>query len=132
MVSHGSHSPFLSFSGAGGLLIVGSRHVCSHPMVFPTETDDELIMIMTRVYTRVILMEGQVDEEVKFQRAQEAMDLAESFGPCRHVPHMWASAPRDVDGIEETGDGGELIGLPWGSVSPDAVHLSQRGVRAIF
>ena len=77
---------------------------------FPTETDDEfrdLIDFMDTVgfdYTSVFAysreegslaakMEGQVDEEVKLERAQEAMDLAESLGFAPRRP-MWASAPR--------------------------------------
>ena len=77
---------------------------------FPTETDDEfhdLIDFMDTVgfdYTSVFAysreegslaakMEGQVDEEVKLERAQEPW-----IWPSRSVlplpPHMWASAPR--------------------------------------
>ena len=78
---------------------------------FPTETDDEfrdLIDFMDTVgfdYTSVFAysreegslaakMEGQVDEEVKLERAQEAMDLAESLGFAATAA-MWASAPGD-------------------------------------
>ena len=97
---------------------------------FPTETDDEfrdLIDFMDTVgfdYTSVFAysqeegslaakMEGQVDEEVKLERAQEAMDLAESLGFAATAAHVGERAQVIVDGIEETEDGAELIGHAW-------------------
>lgn len=115
---------------------------------FPTETDDEfrdLIDFMDTVgfdYTSVFAysqeegslaakMEGQVDEEVKLERAQEAMDLAESLGFAATAAHVGERAQVIVDGIEETEDGAELIGHAWfqapdsdGAVHPDASEAS--------
>ena len=109
---------------------------------FPTETDDEfrdLIDFMDTVgfdYTSVFAysqeegslaakMEGQVDEEVKLERAQEAMDLAESLGFAATAAHVGERAQVIVDGIEETEDGAELIGHAWFQApdSDGAVHL---------
>ena len=109
---------------------------------FPTETDDEfrdLIDFMDTVgfdYTSVFAysqeegslaakMEGQVDEEVKLERAQEAMDLAESLGFAATAAHVGERAQVIVDGIEETEDGTELIGHAWFQApdSDGAVHL---------
>lgn len=109
---------------------------------FPTETDDEfrdLIDFMDTVgfdYTSVFAysqeegslaakMEGQVDEEVKLERAQEAMDLAESLGFASTAAHVGERAQVIVDGIEETEDGAELIGHAWFQApdSDGAVHL---------
>ena len=109
---------------------------------FPTETDDEfrdLIDFMDTVgfdYTSVFAysreegslaakMEGQVDEEVKLERAQEAMDLAESLGFAATAAHVGERAQVIVDGIEQTEDGAELIGHAWFQApdSDGAVHL---------
>ena len=109
---------------------------------FPTETDDEfrdLIDFMDTVgfdYTSVFAysreegslaakMEGQVDEEVKLERAQEAMDLAESLGFAATAAHVGERDQVIVDGIEETEDGAELIGHAWFQApdSDGAVHL---------
>ena len=109
---------------------------------FPTETDDEfrdLIDFMDTVgfdYTSVFAysqeegslaakMEGQVDEEVKLERAQEAIDLAESLGFAATAAHVGERAQVIVDGIEETEDGAELIGHAWFQApdSDGAVHL---------
>ena len=109
---------------------------------FPTETDDEfhdLIDFMDTVvfdYTSVFAysreegslaakMEGQVDEEVKLERAQEAMDLAESLGFAATAAHVGERAQVIVDGIEETEVGAELIGHAWFQApdSDGAVHL---------
>ena len=70
-------------------------------------------------------MEGQVDEEVKLERAQEAMDLAESLGFAATAAHVGERAQVIVDGIEETEDGAELIGHAWFQApdSDGAVHL---------
>lgn len=98
---------------------------------FPTETDDEfrdLIDFMDTVgfdYTSVFAysqeegslaakMEGQVDEEVKLERAQEAMDLAESLGFAATAAHVGERAQVIVDGIEETEDGGRADRPPLG------------------
>ena len=80
-------------------------------------------------------MEGQVDEEVKLERAQEAMDLAESLGFAATAAHVGERAQVIVDGIEETEDGAELIGHAWFQApdSDGAVHSGrQRGVRGRY
>lgn len=109
---------------------------------FPTETDEEFRELMDFVdsvgfdYTSVFAysreegslaakMDGQVDEDVKLERAQEAMDLAESLGFAATASHVGERAKVIVDGIEETEDGAELIGHAWFQApdSDGAVHL---------
>lgn len=109
---------------------------------FPTETDEEFRDLLDFVdtvgfdYTSVFAysreegslaakMEGQVDEDVKLERAQEAMDLAESLGFAATASHVGERAQVIVDGIEETDDGAELIGHAWFQApdSDGAVHL---------
>ena len=109
---------------------------------FPTETDEEFRELMDFVdavgfdYTSVFAysreegslaakMDGQVDEDVKLERAQEAMDLAESLGFAATASHVGERAQVIVDGIEETEDGAELIGHAWFQApdSDGAVHL---------
>lgn len=109
---------------------------------FPTETDEEfreLIDFMDAEgldYTSVFAysreegslaakMEGQVPEDVKLERAQEAMDLAESLGFAATASHVGERAQVIVDGIEETDEGAELIGHAWFQApdSDGAVHL---------
>ncbi len=109
---------------------------------FPTETDEEfeeLMEFMDRVgfdYTSVFAysreegsraaqMEGQVPEEIKLERAQQAMDLAESLGFAATAAHVGEVAEVIVDGIEEGENGPELIGHAWFQApdSDGAVHL---------
>ena len=109
---------------------------------FPTETDEEFRELMDFVdtvgfdYTSVFAysreegslaakMDGQIDEDVKLERAQEAMDLAESLGFAATASHVGERAQVIVDGIEETEDGAELIGHAWFQApdSDGAVHL---------
>ncbi len=109
---------------------------------FPTETEDEfrdLIDFMDTVgfdYTSVFAysqeegslaakMDGQIDEDVKIERAQEAMDLAESLGFAATASHVGERSRVIVDGIEQTDDGIELIGHAWFQApdSDGAVHL---------
>ena len=109
---------------------------------FPTETDEEfeeLMEFMDRVgfdYTSVFAysreegsraaqMEGQVPEEIKLERAQTAMDLAESLGFAATAAHVGEVAEVIVDGVEEGENGPELIGHAWFQApdSDGAVHL---------
>ncbi len=109
---------------------------------FPSETEEEfeeLLEFMDRVgfdYTSVFAysreegsraakMEEQVPEDVKLERAQQAMDLAESLGFAATAAHVGEVAEVIVDGIEETDDGPELIGHAWFQApdSDGAVHL---------
>ena len=112
---------------------------------FPTETDEEfeeLLGFMDRVgfdYTSVFAysredgtsaarMEGQIDEDVKIERAQAAQDLAESLGFAATAQHVGEIAEVIVDGIEDTEEGPELIGHAWFQApdSDGAVHLDAR------
>ena len=109
---------------------------------FPTETDEEfeeLMAFMDRVgfdYTSVFAysreegsraaqMEGQVPEEIKLERAQTAMDLAESLGFAATAAHVGEVAEVIVDGVEDGENGPELIGHAWFQApdSDGAVHL---------
>ena len=109
---------------------------------FPTETDEEfeeLMEFMDRVgfdYTSVFAysreegsraaqMEGQVPEEIKLERAQAAMDLAESLGFAATAAHVGEIAEVIVDGVEDGENGPELIGHAWFQApdSDGAVHL---------
>ena len=109
---------------------------------FPSETDDEAAEMLdfmdaqgfdyTSVFaysqeegTRAAGMEGQVDEDIKLERTQAAMDLAESLGFAATAAHVGEVAEVIVDGIEETDEGIELIGHAWFQApdSDGAVHL---------
>lgn len=109
---------------------------------FPGETDEEaaeMLDFMDREgfdYTSVFpysqeegtfaaKMDGQVDEGVKLERTQAAMDLAEALGFAATAAHVGEVAEVIVDGIEETDEGPELIGHAWFQApdSDGAVHL---------
>lgn len=109
---------------------------------FPSETDEEAAEMLafmdeqgfdyTSVFpyspeegTRAAKMDGQVDEDVKLERTQAAMDLAESLGFAATAAHVGEVAEVIVDGIEETDEGPELIGHAWFQApdSDGAVHL---------
>ena len=109
---------------------------------FPGETDEEheeMLAFMDRVGfdytsvfafspedgTRAVKLDGQIDEDVKLERTQAAMDLAEALGFAATAAHVGERAQVIVDGIEQTEDGPELIGHAWFQ-APDcdgAVHL---------
>ena len=120
---------------------------------FPTETDDEfrdLIDFMDTVgfdYTSVFVYsqeEGQPGRQdggsgrrrgVKLERAQEAMDPAESLGFAATAAHVGERAQVIVDGIEETEDGAELIGpclVPGARFRWRGASGRQRGVRGRY
>ena len=109
---------------------------------FPSETDEEFEQMMafmdrqgfdyTSVFaysqeegTRAAKMDGQVEEDIKLERTQAAMDLAESLGFAATAQHVGEIAEVIVDGIEEGEDGPELIGHAWFQApdSDGAVHL---------
>ena len=109
---------------------------------FPTETDDEAAQMLafmdregfdyTSVFcysqeegTRAAKMDGQVPEDVKLERTQAAMDLAESLGFAATAARVGTVAEVIVDGVEEGDDGAELIGHAWFQApdSDGAVHL---------
>ncbi len=108
---------------------------------FPGETDEDaeaMLAFMDRTgfdYTSVFEYsqeEGtaaaemeQLPEDVKVERAQAGMDLAESLGFAATAAHVGEVAEVIVDGIEEGDEGTELIGHAWFQ-APDcdgAVHL---------
>ena len=109
---------------------------------FPGETDEEAEAMLafmdregfdyTSVFaysqeegTRAAAMDGQVPEDVKLERTQAAMDLAESLGFAATAARVGQTAEVIVDGIEEGEDGPELIGHAWFQApdSDGAVHL---------
>ena len=109
---------------------------------FPTETEDEFNELLSFIdevgfdYTSVFAysreegslaakMDDQIDEGVKLERAQQAMDLAESLGFAATASHVGEIAEVIVDGIEQTDEGQELIGHAWFQApdSDGAVHL---------
>ena len=109
---------------------------------FPGETDEEferMIAFMDRIGfdytsvfpyspeegTRAARMDGQISDEVKTERTQAAIDMAEALGFAATAAHVGETSEVIVDGIEETEDGPELIGHAWFQ-APDcdgAVHL---------
>lgn len=75
--------------------------------------------------TRAVKLDGQIDDDVKLERTQAAMDLAESLGFAATASHVGERAQVIVDGIEQTDEGYELIGHAWFQApdSDGAVHL---------
>ena len=109
---------------------------------FPGETDEEAAAMLafmdregfdyTSVFsysreegTRAAEMPDQVPEDVKLERTQAAVDLAESLGFAATAARVGTVAEVIVDGIEEGDDGPELIGHAWFQApdSDGAVHL---------
>ncbi|MDN0054374.1 30S ribosomal protein S12 methylthiotransferase RimO [Collinsella ihumii] len=109
---------------------------------FPGETDEEherMLAFMDRTGfdytsvfsfspeegTRAVKFDGQIDDDVKLERTQAAMDLAESLGFAATASHVGERAQVIVDGIEQTNEGYELIGHAWFQApdSDGAVHL---------
>ena len=111
---------------------------------FPGETDDQFEELVDFVreqefdYTSVFAYsreegtaaaraEGQVDEDVKLERAQRLLDLAEDLGFAATARHVGEVTDVIVDGVEETDDGLELIGHAWFQApdSDGAVHIAE-------
>lgn len=111
-------------------------------VAFPGETDDEAEEMLefmdrnafdyTSVFaysreegTRAADMDGQIDEDVKLERAQRALDLAESLGFAATASHVGETAEVIIDGIEENDGFSEFIGHAWFQApdSDGAVHL---------
>ena len=109
---------------------------------FPGETDEEherMLAFMDRTGfdytsvfsfspeegTRAVKLDGQIEDDVKLERTQAAMDLAESLGFAATASHVGERAQVIVDGIEQTDEGYELIGHAWFQApdSDGAVHL---------
>ena len=109
---------------------------------FPTETDEEaeeMLAFMERegfdytsvfAYspedgTRAAAMDGQVPDEVKLEREQAAVDLAEELGFAATASHVGETAEVIVDGLGDAEDGPEIMGHAWFQApdSDGAVHL---------
>lgn len=109
---------------------------------FPGETDEEAEQMLafmdrnsfdyTSVFaysreegTRAAEMDDQVDEDVKLERAQKALDLAEALGFAATASHVGETAEVIIDGIEENDGFFEFIGHAWFQApdSDGAVHL---------
>lgn len=109
---------------------------------FPDETDEEAEQMLafmdrnsfdyTSVFaysreegTRAAEMDDQVDEDVKLERAQKALDLAEALGFAATASHVGETAEVIIDGIEENDGFSEFIGHAWFQApdSDGAVHL---------
>lgn len=109
---------------------------------FPGETDEEAEQMLafmdrnsfdyTSVFaysreegTRAAEMDDQVDEDVKIERAQKALDLAEALGFAATASHVGETAEVIIDGIEENDGFSEFIGHAWFQApdSDGAVHL---------
>ena len=108
---------------------------------FPGETDEEaerMLAFMDRTgfdYTSVFEYSQedgtaaaelpQLDDDVKLERTQAGIDLAEQLGFAATAARVGEVAEVIVDGIEEGDDGPEVIGHAWFQ-APDcdgAVHL---------
>lgn len=109
---------------------------------FPGETDEEAERMLafmdrnsfdyTSVFaysreegTRAAEMDDQVDEDVKLERAQKALDLAEALGFAATASNVGETAEVIIDGIEENDGFSEFIGHAWFQApdSDGAVHL---------
>lgn len=110
---------------------------------FPGETDeeaDELVAFMAEegfdyvaVFpfspedgTLAARMGGQVGEDVKLERTQRLVDVAEQLGFSATARHVGERAKVIIDGIEEGDEGPELVGHAWFQ-APDcdgAVHIA--------
>lgn len=109
---------------------------------FPGETDEEAEQMLafmdrnsfdyTSVFaysreegTRAAEMDDQMDEDVKLERAQKALDLAEALGFAATASHVGETAEVIIDGIEENDGFSEFIGHAWFQApdSDGAVHL---------
>lgn len=109
---------------------------------FPGETDEEAEQMLafmdrnsfdyTSVFaysreegTRAAEMDDQVDEDLKLERAQKALDLAEALGFAATASHVGETAEVIIDGIEENDGFSEFIGHAWFQApdSDGAVHL---------
>lgn len=109
---------------------------------FPGETDEEAEELLdflkdeefdyTTVFayspeegTRAAEMEDQVPEDVKMERTQRLIDLAEEMGFSATAKHIGETVDVIVDGTEEGDNGPELIGHAWFQApdSDGAVHI---------
>ena len=76
--------------------------------------------------TRGAEMDGQIDDDVKLERAQGLIDVAEELGFSATAKHVGEVVDVIIDGIDTDGDAPELIGHTWFQ-APDcdgAVHIA--------
>ena len=77
--------------------------------------------------TRGAEMDGQIDDDVKLERAQGLIDVAEELGFSATAKHVGEVVDVIIDGIDTDGDAPELIGHTWFQ-APDcdgAVHIAE-------
>ncbi|MBP3884295.1 MAG: 30S ribosomal protein S12 methylthiotransferase RimO [Olsenella sp.] len=111
---------------------------------FPGETDEQFEELLDFVreqefdYTSVFAysredgtaaakMGSQVPEDVKLDRAQQLLDVAEEMGFAATSRHVGECVDVIVDGVEETESGVELVGHAWFQApdSDGAVHIAE-------
>lgn len=109
---------------------------------FPGETDqdfselvsflDELSFDYTSVFafsaeegTRAAVMDGQLSEELKLERTQILMDMAEAAGFEATASHVGETVEVLIDGVEDDAGVVELIGHAWFQApdSDGAIHI---------
>jgi ribosomal protein S12 methylthiotransferase len=109
---------------------------------FPGETEqqaDELVEFVqdvafdyTSVFaysqedgTRAAKLPDQVDEDVKVERAQRLLDVAEQLGFDSTARHVGEVVDVIIDGVEQSDEGLELIGHAWFQApdSDGAIHI---------
>lgn len=115
---------------------------------FPGETDDEFEELVEFLqneefdYTSVFAyspeegtagarMAEQVPEDIKLERTQRLIDVAESLGFAATAAHVGETVDVIIDGLDTDGDEPELIGHAWFQ-APDcdgAVHIAQGEAR---
>lgn len=111
---------------------------------FPGETDDEadeleqflveqsfdycsVFTFSPEDGTRAAKLDGQVPEDVKLERTQRLIDIAEQSGFSATASHVGEVCNVIIDGVEQDGDGYELIGHTWFQ-APDSdgvVHIEE-------
>ncbi len=72
-------------------------------------------------------LDGQVPEDVKLERTQRLIDIAEQSGFSATASHVGEVCNVIIDGVEQDGDGFELIGHTWFQ-APDSdgvVHIEE-------
>ncbi len=111
---------------------------------FPSETEDEADELVAFIEeqafdycsvftysaedgTRAACMEEQIDKDVKLERTQRMIDVAERCGFAATASHVGEICDVIIDGVEESEKGLELIGHTWFQ-APDSdgvVHIEQ-------
>lgn len=77
--------------------------------------------------TRAAQLDGQIPDDVKLERTQRLIDIAERQGFSAAASHIGEVCDVIIDGVEQTGGGFELIGHTWFQ-APDSdgvVHIEE-------